>query len=77
MSDKLVDVTLHIDENTSHEEREALRDVILGLHGVSAAAYHDERPHLMVVSYDPEAVNSGDFLSAAKTRNLHAELIGL
>ncbi len=77
MSDQMADVTLHIDENTTHEAREKLRDAILGMDGVMAASYHDERPHLMVVAYDPAVVNSSAFLEAAKAQALHAELIGL
>lgn len=68
-------VTMHIDENTTHEDREALRDALLNLNGVMAAAYHDERPHLMVVIYDPERVKSNEFVDAAKRRGLHAELV--
>ena len=68
-------VTLHIDENTTHDEREGFRDALLNLDGVMAAAYHDERPHLMVVVYDPGLVKSIEFVSVAKNRGLHAELI--
>ena len=68
-------VTMHVDENTTHDDREALRDALLNLKGVMAAAYHDEKPHLMVVIYDPECVRSIEFVNAAKSRGLHAELI--
>jgi hypothetical protein len=68
-------VTLHVDENTTHDEREGFRDALLGMDGVMAAAYHDERPHLMVVVYDPALVKSIEFVNVAKNRGLHAELI--
>jgi len=68
-------VTLHIDENTTHVEREDFRDELLNMSGVMAAAYHDEKPHLMVVVYDPGRVKSIEFVSAAKNRGLHAKLI--
>jgi hypothetical protein len=68
-------ITLHIDENTTHDEREGFRDALLVLDGVMAAAYHDERPHLMVVVYDPALVKSIDFINVARNRGLHAELI--
>jgi hypothetical protein len=76
MSDLMVDVTLHIDENTTHEQREAFRDVLLALDGVMAAACHDEKPHLMLIEYDPEIINSIEFVNAAKKSGFHAELIG-
>jgi hypothetical protein len=68
-------VTLHIDENTTHDEREGFRDALLALNGVIAAAYHDERPHLMVVVYDPALVKSIEFVNVANNRGLHTELI--
>jgi len=68
-------VTMHIDEDTTHEERENLRDALLGLDGVMAAAYHDDKPHLIVVVYDPAMVKSIEFVNTAKNRGLHAELI--
>ena len=77
MDIKMTDVTLHIDENTNKDERESLRDSLLVLNGVMAADYHDDKPHLMIVEYDPDKINSSDFLSTVKGKGLHAELIGL
>ena len=77
MSDLMAGVTLHIDENTTHEEREKFRDVLLALNGVMAAAYHDEKPHLMLIEYDPKIINSIEFVNTAKNSGFHAELIGL
>jgi hypothetical protein len=77
MSEYMADVTLHIDENTTHVEREKFRDVLLAMDGVMAAAYHDEKPHLMIIEYDPQVVKSIDFVNTAKSSGFHAELIGL
>lgn len=77
MADSLADVTLHIDEETSHDDRESFRDELLDLDGVVAAAFHDELPHLVVIAYNPEIVNSRQFVTSAKERGLHAELVGL
>lgn len=77
MSDNMVDITIHIDENTSHDDREALRDSLLAMDGVMAAVYHDERPHLMIIEYDPDTINSSDFLKTISNRGLHGELVGL
>ena len=68
-------VTLHVDEETTHDERESFRDELLNLDGVMAAAYHDDRPHLMVIVYDPALVKSTQFVDIANSRGLHAELI--
>ncbi len=77
MSDKMVDVTLHLDENISHEERENFRDILLNMNGIMAAACHDERPHLIIIEYDPDIINSSEFVKAAHDSDLHAELVGL
>jgi hypothetical protein len=76
MDTKLAEVTLHIDEGTSHDEREKFRDVLLAMNGVMAAAGQDEKPHLMLIEYNPDAINSIEFVNAAKKHGLHAELIG-
>jgi len=77
MDTRLAEVTLHIDEDTSHDERESFRDTLLAMDGVLAAAYHDERPHLMLIEYNPGLINSTEFVKAAKKHGRHAELIGL
>lgn len=77
MSTKMVDVMLHIDEKITHNERELLRDAVLARDGVMAAAYHDEKPHLLVVEYDPDILSSQAILEIVKEIGVHAELIGL
>lgn len=77
MDTRLADVTLHIDEDTSHEDREKFRDMLLAMNGVMAAAAHDEKPHLLLIEYDPAVIKSIEFVNAAKKQGLHAELIGL
>ena len=74
---KMVDVMLHIDPETDHEEREYLRNIILKQNGVDAAAYHDEKPHLMIIEYDPDEVSSQQLLKVVLSRGIHAELVGL
>ena len=77
MDTKMTDITRHIDESTSHEKRESFRDSLLSMDGVMTADSLDKEPHLMVVGYDPDTVNSTEFLGAATRQGLHAELIGL
>ena len=76
MDTKLADVTLHIDEDTSHDERESFRDALLAIEGVMAAAYRDEKPHLLLIEYNPDVIQSVEFVNTAKKHGLHAELIG-
>ena len=41
------------------------------------SVYHDEKPHLMIVEYDPVKNSSANLLKAIQTQGVHAELIGL
>jgi hypothetical protein len=77
MGTKWAEVTLHIDEDTTHDERENFRDRLLGREGVFTASCHDEKPHLMLIEYDPDIINSREFLTEASKKGLHVELIGL
>lgn len=77
MESTTVDVMLHIDEELSHGNLEDFRDVLLHENGVYAASFHDEKPHLMIIVYDPDVIHSLEFVKLAKQRNIHAELVGL
>ena len=77
MDATLAEVILHIDESTSHDEREKFRDVLLAMDGVMAAGCNDKTPHLMLIEYNPDVINSIEFVNAAKKHGLHAELAGL
>jgi len=77
MSDKMVDVIMHLDEDISSERREELRDSLLLMNGVLAAHYGKDKPHLINIEYDPDTINTGEFLKLAQARNLHAELVGM
>ncbi len=77
MSTTMLDVVLHIDEETTHDEREDLRDAFLRKKGVMTADCRDDRPHLMIVGFDPENIKSVDLLAMAKNQGYHAELIAM
>ncbi len=77
MDIKLVDVMVHIDESIDHDLRESLADKLRALDGVVAAASHDEKPHLMVVEYDPDRIKSTEILAAVTGTGVHAELVGM
>lgn len=77
MSTTMLDVTLHIDEETTHAEREDLRDVFFRKNGVMTADYRDERPHLMIVGYDPEDITPVELLKTVRKHGYHAEMIAM
>jgi hypothetical protein len=61
----MAEVTLHIDEETTHDQRENFRNRLLGKDGIIPATCHDERPHVKLIEYDPEIINSREFLTEA------------
>lgn len=75
MATKMTDVMLHIDEETTHEEREKLRDYFLQRSGVLTADYKDKAPHLMIVGFDPESITSRELLAGVQHKGYHAELV--
>ena len=77
MESKMVDVMIHLDLDIGHQSRENLRDLILKREGVDAAAYHDDKPHLMIVEYNPDQVSSQELLDIVKSQGVNAELVGL
>ena len=74
---EMVDVTVHIDETIGHERRTQIADTVRVHKGVTAACYHDEKPHLMIIEYDPDTVTSQELLQIVLGQGVHAELIGL
>ncbi len=73
----LVDIIVHVDENIDHDHREALTDKVRGVSGVVAVRLDDDKPHLMIVEYDPDAIKAIDVLNSVKEDGVHAELVGL
>jgi hypothetical protein len=77
MDIKLVDVVVHVDESIERSARSAMEDSIRELQGVVSVGQHDEKPHLMVVEYNPDQTSSGDILALVRGRGVHAEIVGL
>lgn len=78
MSDiQLSDVTIHIDRETTNEDRSKVESALRGLADVVSVHMPDDKPHLIVVEYNPEKTNSGVMLAAVREIVGHAELIGL
>ena len=73
----MLDVTLHIDEETTQNEREDLRDAFLDKKCVMTADCRDKTPHLMVVGFDPEDITKFELLATAERKGYHAELIAM
>lgn len=77
MSINLVDITVHIDENLSPEQRITVEESIRALDGVVSVHGSTKTPHLTVVEYNPEEMDSQRILKRITDQGAHAELIGL
>ena len=73
----MVDVLIHIDETIDHDRRTAIADVVRAHEGVMGVAHHDEKPHLMIVEYNPDAVAARELLQVVLNQGVHAELVGM
>jgi len=77
MSTNAVDVLVHIDQTLNHDRLAAVTRAIAAVNGVATAEGHDAKPHLVIVTYDPEKVSSQQILAAVKAQGVSAELVGL
>jgi len=77
MSKSPADVLIHIDQTLDHDHLASMTAKIATIEGVTSAEGHDAKPHLVIVSYDPEKVHATDVLAAVKAEGVGAELIGL
>jgi len=77
MSNNLVDVTIHIDEDLSPEVRLTVQESIRALDGIVSVHNSSKTPHLTVVEYDRDEMDSLSILKRVTDQGVHAELVGL
>ena len=78
MSDiKVVDVTLHIDDNLDAKIREAVEKQLRTQNGVVSVHMPEDKPHLVEVSYNPDDVSSEKIEHSIRELAGKVELIGL
>jgi Glu-tRNA(Gln) amidotransferase subunit E-like FAD-binding protein len=73
----MADVVIHINEAVEHDRRVEIADAIRDHVGVMGVAHHDEKPHLLIVEYDPAQAHATDLLKVALDQGVHAQLVGL
>jgi hypothetical protein len=72
----MADVIIHVNESVAHERRVEIADAIRGHGGVMGVAHHDEKPHLLIVQFDPDQVHAKELLQVALDQGVHAQLVG-
>ncbi len=77
MDINLADVTIHVDEALDSSGLSQLDTALRERDGVVSVHVNENHPHLFLVEYNPERLNSKDLLGIVETQGMHAELIGL
>jgi hypothetical protein len=73
----LADVTIHIDETLDDDGRNKLEEAFRNREGVVSILINPDRPHLVVVEYNPKIINSRDLVDIPRFHGLRGELVGL
>lgn len=74
---QLSDVTIHIDKNTDADTRQKVENDLRTIQGVVSVHMPADKPHLIVVEYNPGETSSNNILTMVEEKAGHAELIGL
>ena len=67
---------MNVDESLAADSRRNLERTMSSQRGVLDAHFIDQRPHLMLVSYDRERTTSFDILAVMTGQRLCAERVG-
>ena len=73
----LTDVTIHVDEDLDADARAEVEEDLRAINGVVSVHNTDQRPHLVMVEYNPMQTSSRVLLDGVTSRGVHAEMIGL
>ncbi len=70
------DVVIHINEELDASHRESFSSKVCRVNGVISADLQENRPHLMIVAYNPVETKSYEVLSGVEKQGVHAQLVG-
>jgi len=71
------DVTVHIDESLDHARLQGIAEQLRKGAGVVSVSFHDDRPHFLLVRYDPGRVSAHEVHGLVTGQGVHAEMIGI
>jgi len=77
MDINLADVTLHVDQTLSEAELEQLEQAFRQRDGVLSFHINPDKPHLLLLEYNPARVQARDLLDILRYQGLKGELVGL
>jgi hypothetical protein len=73
----LADVTVHIDQTLDAEGQAKLEEAFRNRVGVVSVRINPDRPHLVLIEYNPKMINSRDLVDIPRFEGLSGELVGL
>ncbi|MGB0721780.1 MAG: heavy-metal-associated domain-containing protein [Gammaproteobacteria bacterium] len=71
------DFIIHIDEELSDTQLDAIERDLIDTPGVYSACVNAKHRHLMLVDYDPDLTSSGLLHNRVRSHGVHSELAGL
>ncbi len=77
MADITADVTVHVDETLDHGRLQGIAEAVRGAPGIVSADFHDDRPHFLLVRYDPGRTDAHTVHGLVTAQGVHAEIIGM
>ena len=77
MGNDIADVTVHIDETLDHSKLQEIAEALRKTVGIVSVSFHDDKPHLMIVKYEPNQTSSSSIHQTITAKGIHAKLVGL
>ncbi|MDP3481904.1 MAG: hypothetical protein Q8S05_01190 [Sulfuricella sp.] len=73
----LTDFLINVHPELPMNDRTQLEDEISHMEGVVSACFSPEHPHMMTVTYNPDAVSSGKVMEQVDKHGIEASKVGL
>lgn len=72
----IIDVMIHINENTSEDNRCALIESMRKIDGVISPGFNTGKEHLLIVAFNPEKTSQAVLLEKTRSAGYTAQLVG-
>lgn len=69
-------LVIHVNDTLGDARRSDLESALASRYGINGARFNATRPHLLLVDYDPQQINSLEVLHQVRRQNVRAQLIG-
>lgn len=73
----LADFLINVHPELPMNERTQLEDEISHMEGVVSACFSPDHPHMMTVTYNPDAISSGAVMALVGKHGIEASKVGL